>query len=565
MGNILQFSRHLSRPLLPLSIVAFCKLSFFGILFSFTLAHASPLAWPSINSFKTCLPPVHATQNATKYNEDCYQGVVDYFRSHPGEFSYFTSAPARNLTAPETKTYIRVGPHQTDFAVVFAHGLWLNSRQFQEQFANLAFANVNFIAINYGGHGPEAGNSKNISAETWMQDIRRAIEYAHTLGKRVIVVGQSTGAALALRNYFEDESSTDGMILIEPAIRVKAEIHTGVCVVSSLTKQAQSWGRLISQLNSALPEYPVELALGCLVNNIFTPLLAHEIEVRKDQVHSIDFLNSEPAENRGYFDQLDAIASLARRVKIPTLIVSSAIENVVDPLFIESLRNNIEPHLVQNLAHSNRHGSPNTIPLISFSRWIENAFSIQNFANQAATRARSLMGSPSQLWTDQWAPLVNTWGTGKKQYDGLFLILLQKLLKSFALQINLQYAETCSSFREPVNCQESYMQMKNLISVTRSTYLTFYNQLKNDDRLSLNAFLKLSPSQIFSVSTLDPKTRDVIFELATHLGQITRASDLNANESALVSNALEFFNTKSGFYSSFEYLNEEARQFNRQP
>ena len=88
---------------------------------------------------------------------------------------------------------------RTETAVIYLHGFSATRQEVAplgEQLADELQANL--FETRLAGHGRETGALANVSAEDWMADAAEALAVGRRLGDRLVVVGTSTGATLAL-------------------------------------------------------------------------------------------------------------------------------------------------------------------------------------------------------------------------------------------------------------------------------------------------------------------------------------------------------------------------------
>ncbi|MGR5061402.1 alpha/beta hydrolase [Photobacterium sp. DNB22_13_2] len=87
----------------------------------------------------------------------------------------------------------------TEYAVVYLHG-FSSSRQDTAPLAQLVASELgaNLFETRLRGHGRPADSMKQVTVNDWLNDARHAYEIGELLGDKVIVIGLSTGATLAL-------------------------------------------------------------------------------------------------------------------------------------------------------------------------------------------------------------------------------------------------------------------------------------------------------------------------------------------------------------------------------
>jgi pimeloyl-ACP methyl ester carboxylesterase len=104
--------------------------------------------------------------------------------------------------------------HFTDKVYVFLPGLFLSGQQFLSQAVQKFYLGSNVIVGTYPGQETSAleGNKNNVG--TWLAYTEYITRMARQYGKKVILVGQSTGGELAIR--MAEQRLADGLILFQP-------------------------------------------------------------------------------------------------------------------------------------------------------------------------------------------------------------------------------------------------------------------------------------------------------------------------------------------------------------
>lgn len=109
---------------------------------------------------------------------------------------------------------------RTDYAVVYVHGFSATRQETAPLAERVADAlHANLFETRLTGHGHSKQPMHGASAEDWMTDMAEALAIGARLGDRVVVIGTSTGAtlALAMSGYADDFRITD-FVLISPNI-----------------------------------------------------------------------------------------------------------------------------------------------------------------------------------------------------------------------------------------------------------------------------------------------------------------------------------------------------------
>lgn len=118
----------------------------------------------------------------------------------------------RIIWADKTKT-------QTDYSVIFLHG-FSATRQEIAPLCDLVAAhfNANLFYTRLTGHGQGCDAMLDASLKDWLTDAKEAYQIGQRLGKKLIIIGNSTGATLAtwLASKLANEQELAGLILISP-------------------------------------------------------------------------------------------------------------------------------------------------------------------------------------------------------------------------------------------------------------------------------------------------------------------------------------------------------------
>ncbi len=129
---------------------------------------------------------------------------------------------------PEVASYLQWAgqPGQvTDLAILYIHGFSASPaelRPLPEQVAHDLGANL--LAIRLTGHGTDGTDLAAATAQDWWRDLGQGLDATRRLGRRVVVMGMSTGATLAALAAHDEQMGRmmDGVVLISPNFRLRA-------------------------------------------------------------------------------------------------------------------------------------------------------------------------------------------------------------------------------------------------------------------------------------------------------------------------------------------------------
>ncbi|WEF22885.1 alpha/beta fold hydrolase [Paracoccus sp. S3-43] len=112
-----------------------------------------------------------------------------------------------------------------DIAILYVHGFSASPaelRPLPEQVARNLGATL--LAIRLTGHGMDGADLAEATAQDWWQDLALGLGAARRMGRRVVVIGMSTGATLAALAARDPRLGRmmDGAILISPNFRLRA-------------------------------------------------------------------------------------------------------------------------------------------------------------------------------------------------------------------------------------------------------------------------------------------------------------------------------------------------------
>ncbi|MGB5247772.1 MAG: alpha/beta fold hydrolase [Woeseia sp.] len=106
---------------------------------------------------------------------------------------------------------------QTEFAVVYLHGFSATRQEIAPVSRKIADAlGANLFETRLTGHGLKSHKLENVTAEDWLMDTAEALAIGKKIGKRIILIGTSTGATLALAAAEVQPQDVAALILISP-------------------------------------------------------------------------------------------------------------------------------------------------------------------------------------------------------------------------------------------------------------------------------------------------------------------------------------------------------------
>ena len=113
---------------------------------------------------------------------------------------------------------------RTEFAVVYLHGFSATRQEtapLAEQIADALQANL--FETRLSGHGHAEMPLHEVRAEDWLEDAAEALAIGERLGDKVVLIGTSTGGALALSmSDHEAAQSVSDIVLLSPNIEPRS-------------------------------------------------------------------------------------------------------------------------------------------------------------------------------------------------------------------------------------------------------------------------------------------------------------------------------------------------------
>ena len=113
-----------------------------------------------------------------------------------------SEAGVANLRPGEAKTLVwadSAAPARTPYSVVYLHGFSADRHEIDPVPQRVAETlDANLYLGRLAGHGQDGAALGDATAEEWLRDVTEAVAIGRNIGERVILMGTSTGATLAL-------------------------------------------------------------------------------------------------------------------------------------------------------------------------------------------------------------------------------------------------------------------------------------------------------------------------------------------------------------------------------
>jgi len=163
-----------------------------------------------------------------------------YLQQSESKFSDIVDGAEKHIQWVSSNTN-RATHTQTELAIVYLHGFSASRQELSpvlETVANRLGANVFFTRLQ--GHGRSDDAMAEGSVAGWKNDVREAYEIGQAIGKRVILIGTSTGATLstwAITQSFAKDTRAN--IMISPNYGVQS--NSAWLMKSSLGIKIAKW------------------------------------------------------------------------------------------------------------------------------------------------------------------------------------------------------------------------------------------------------------------------------------------------------------------------------------
>jgi esterase/lipase len=170
-----------------------------------------------------------------------------------------------------------------DNVLLYIHSFTQGPHEVQSVLDLFTQQHFNVLALSFSGHELDANgkrrlNFRDYSAEDWREDIAFAYRLAKQYGRKVWLLGYSTGGLLALQQYLQNPDRVQALMLFSPALALDIDFSGLSCV--------GSWAA--NNIIDLSPEQKTAVEGGCLIRNTITqvfesqsPLLPPEIATRQ--------------------------------------------------------------------------------------------------------------------------------------------------------------------------------------------------------------------------------------------------------------------------------------------
>lgn len=122
------------------------------------------------------------------------------------------------VSKPLTESFVLSHPQKTDYVFVYFHGIHDSPFLGKDIVRALHSHGHNVMAVRLTGHGVQSPRGGEASLADWRRDVSDAVEQAKALGRKIVLIGHSTGAALAIDRVLRNPEDIAGLVPIAPAV-----------------------------------------------------------------------------------------------------------------------------------------------------------------------------------------------------------------------------------------------------------------------------------------------------------------------------------------------------------
>lgn len=236
---------------------------------------------------------------------------------------------ARKPTISHERHYPKILHHgkRTEYVVVFTHGLFESPSFLQSLAQNFYDRDMNVVLPLLPGHWAQPPvDIKKATHKQWIEEHNANIEIAKKLGSKIILAGYSTGGELAIEAVLSQKTPISALILWAPALGLHMQTAAGSEFGSILGIDGNGHRGIPMADGYDVPYYAPQagLAVFSLIKYVF---------------HTY---RPAPARNGDeLFYVVQYRKELYARIKMPTLVIGSNIDDIVSKEEIQLFYQNL--------------------------------------------------------------------------------------------------------------------------------------------------------------------------------------------------------------------------------
>ncbi len=122
------------------------------------------------------------------------------------------------VKTPLSESFSLEHKHHVDLVYVYLHGIGDSAYQGKDLARVFFNTGANVLSYRYSGHGADSPNINRVRVRDWQRDVDDAVSMAKNLAPHIILVGFSTGGALAIDKGYRSPKEISAIIGIAPAL-----------------------------------------------------------------------------------------------------------------------------------------------------------------------------------------------------------------------------------------------------------------------------------------------------------------------------------------------------------
>ncbi|MBK7891540.1 MAG: alpha/beta hydrolase [Bdellovibrionales bacterium] len=321
-----------------------------GNLFRLGLALLTSLLLPQVGRAALSQP---TASNLIRLPEvRCADEDLTCFESTRAMLESVTDPVDGRFVSPSLKTMASARTSRSQVAVVMFPGLYSDSSQFRVLAAKLDERGYFVMHVSLPGHWGQTERGSEVRSDDWIEESRRAIKIAHVMAKKVVVLGHSMGGMLSINAALTPEFRVDGLIAMEPAVRVRPEIAWPLCNVKYFGDSIGDFPRikkLVTGNEVTEQDKQRSLNMGCEVTVLRSRVLQQHLSklARFGQLWGETVALTVPATEA--VTELKLSRALGRRLTVPSLFLVNTSDDTVSAGHVVALTTGIKsdvPHRV---------------------------------------------------------------------------------------------------------------------------------------------------------------------------------------------------------------------------
>lgn len=282
----------------------------------------------------------------------CAEEDLTCFESTRSMLESVTDPVDGRFVSPSMKTMASARTSRSRVAVVMLPGLYSDSGQFGVLAAKLDERGYFVMHVSLPGHWGQTERGSEVRADDWIEESRRAIKIAHVMAQKVVVLGHSMGGMLSINAALTPEFRVDGLIAMEPAVRVRPEIAWPLCNMKHFGHSIGDFPKikkLVTGEEVTEQDKQRSLNMGCEVTALRSRVLQQHLSklARFGKLWGETFALAVPATEA--VTEFKLSRALGRRLTVPSLFLVNTSDDTVSAGHIAALTAGIKsdvPHRV---------------------------------------------------------------------------------------------------------------------------------------------------------------------------------------------------------------------------